>query len=37
MVCYIEDIKAYRTKVDKVTYSDHYPLRSHLQLNIQAP
>ncbi|WP_418894276.1 endonuclease/exonuclease/phosphatase family protein [Limibacterium fermenti] len=36
-ILHSKDIKAYRTKVDKVTYSDHYPLRSHLQLNIQAP
>ncbi|MDD5346625.1 MAG: endonuclease/exonuclease/phosphatase family protein [Proteiniphilum sp.] len=26
-----EGLKAFRTKVDRVPYSDHYPLRTHLK------
>src|SRR5690606_17487763 len=32
-IMHSENIKAYRTKVDKIKYSDHYPLRTWLELD----
>jgi|SRR5690554_3865177 len=32
-ILHSENLKAYRTRVDKVKYSDHYPLRTWIQLN----
>lgn len=36
-IMHSKNMKAHRAKVDRVAYSDHYPLRTHLELNIQAP
>ena len=30
-ILHSEELKAFRTKVDRVAYSDHYPLRTHLK------
>ncbi|MDD2328480.1 MAG: endonuclease/exonuclease/phosphatase family protein [bacterium] len=30
-ILHSEELKAFRTRVDRVTYSDHYPLRTHLK------
>ncbi len=32
-ILHSEDMKAYKTKVDKVTYSDHYPLRTYFEMS----
>lgn len=32
-ILHSENIKAYRSKVDKIKHSDHYPLRTWLELN----
>lgn len=32
-ILHSENMQAYRTKVDKVKYSDHYPLRTWIELN----
>ncbi len=33
-IMHSENIKAYRSKVDKVKYSDHYPLKTWLELDV---
>lgn len=34
-ILYSENIKAYQTKRDKIKYSDHYPLRTYLDLGMR--
>ena len=32
-ILHSENMKAYRTRVDKIKHSDHYPVRTWIELN----